>query len=84
MSQSAQDRPRISANGLMLPIGPADAEARVRLEALVAADYARYHPNDSFEGLKQRARFAKEDQGLLQDWMRVAVMRARAAERSKG
>jgi hypothetical protein len=80
MSQFTQDRPRISANGLMLPIGPDDPEAWARLEAMVAADFARYHPNDSFEGLKQRARFTKEDQGLLQDWMRVAAARARAAE----
>lgn len=80
MPYSAEDRPRISANGLMLPIGPDDPETRARLEALVAADFARYHPNDSFEGLKQRARFTKEDQGLLQDWMRVAAARARAAE----
>jgi len=39
------------------------------LEAKVAAAYERCHPGDSFADLKKRARFSKEDRGLLADWM---------------
>jgi hypothetical protein len=39
------------------------------VEAKVAAAYERCHPGDSFADLKKRARFSKEDRGLLADWM---------------
>ncbi|MEC5293207.1 hypothetical protein VSX64_21465 [Aurantimonas sp. C2-6-R+9] len=48
-----------------------------RLGALVRADYEKYHPDDSFDDLKRRARFSKEDKGLLRDWVAVAEQRAR-------
>lgn len=48
-----------------------------RLEALVRDDYERCHPGDTFADLKRRARFAKEDKGLLSDWMALAKQRAR-------
>lgn len=73
------DRIRISLNGVTQPIGPLDPEERAHLEALVRSDYARLHPGDSFDQLKQRARFAKEDKGLLRDWMELAVRRAAEA-----
>jgi hypothetical protein len=45
------------------------------LESLVRADYERCHPSDSFEALKRRARFDKNDKGLLLDWLAVAAHR---------
>lgn len=66
----------IAPNGLTQLIGPADPETWALYESLVADDFARTHPGDSFENLKHRARFAKEDKGLLRDWLAVAAMRA--------
>ncbi len=43
-----------------------------RLEALVRADYEKYHPDDGFDDLQRRARFSKEDKGLLRDWLALA------------
>lgn len=42
------------------------------LESLVSQDYDRCHPVDSFPDLKRRARFTKEDKGLLADWLNLA------------
>jgi hypothetical protein len=43
---------------------PASAEERNHLESLVRDDYERCHPSDTFEDLKRRASFSKEDRGL--------------------
>lgn len=51
--------------------------SKERLEALIRADYERCHPEDTFDDLKRRARFSKEDKGLLRDWMGVAAQRER-------
>jgi hypothetical protein len=59
---------------------PASAEERNHLESLVRDDYERCHPSDTFEDLKRRASFSKEDRGLLRDWMAVATRRAAAEE----
>lgn len=48
------------------------------LESLIRADYERCHPEDSFADLKHRARFSKEDKGLLRDWLAVAEWRDRS------
>jgi hypothetical protein len=57
----------------------ADGDAkRPDLEALIRADYERCHPGDTLENMKQRARFSKEDRGLLGDWMALAALRAKA------
>jgi hypothetical protein len=53
---------------------PASTEERNYLESLVWDDY------DTFEDLKRRASFSKEDRGLLRDWMAVAARRAGAEE----
>jgi hypothetical protein len=45
------------------------ADWRHDAEALVRHDYERCHPEDTFEDLKRRARFTKEDKGLLRDWL---------------
>lgn len=74
--QSTEERIYMSANGIRQPIGPDDADIRAYHESLICADYDRCHPDDSFEDLKHRARFSKEDQGLLRDWMAIAAERA--------
>jgi hypothetical protein len=42
------------------------------IEATARADYERCHPDDTFDDLKRRARFSKEDRGLLDDWLSAA------------
>lgn len=74
--EGSEPRLTIALNGVLQPIGPARAEDRARLEALAAREYVRCHPDDTFENLVARARFSKEDRGLLRDWM---VMAERAA-----
>jgi len=76
MMQAEQSRLHMSANGWRRPIGPDDPQARARLEAVAAAEYDRCHPDDSFEALVRRARFSKEDQGLLKDWLAAAARQA--------
>jgi hypothetical protein len=49
------------------------------LESLVSHDYDRCHPGDSFADLKRRARFTKEDKGLLADWLDLASRRRQEA-----
>ena len=44
----------------------------------IRADYERCHPNDTFDDLKRRAHFAKEDKGLLRDWLAIAERREQA------
>ena len=43
-----------------------------RLDALIRAEYERCHPDDTFDDLKRRARFSKEDRCLLRDWRALA------------
>ena len=50
----------------------AERERRARLESWVRMEYERRHPGDSFEDLKRRARFSKEDKGLLREWLEAA------------
>lgn len=75
----ARDALYMASNGIVQPIGPGtDAEWEI-YESLVGDEYNRLHPDDSFGDLKRRARFSKEDQGLLRDWMALAARRAAAA-----
>jgi hypothetical protein len=55
-----------------------DDRAGGAIEATARADYERCHPEDTFEDLKRRARFSKEDRGLLDDWL--AASRAQHGE----
>lgn len=50
---------------------------RQYFESLIRADYEWCHPDDSFDDLKRRAHFTKEDKGLLQDWLALAEWRER-------
>lgn len=57
--------PAATAHG---PAGILDDAETIAREA-----YDRCHPEDTFEDLKRRARFSKEDRGLLGDWMTYAA-----------
>ena len=76
MTQSTEERRRKPANRSRQPLGPDDAKTRGYHELLVRAAYDRCHPDDTFEDLKHRAGFSKEDRGLLGDWMAIARERA--------
>ena len=58
--------------------GRSDEEKRIDLETLIREDFERCHPDDTFDDLKKRASFSKEDKGLLRDWMAIAAHRAGA------
>jgi len=73
----------IAVSGIAVRIGPADLRERARHEALVRGDYERCHPGETFDDLKRRARFSKEDRGLLCDWMTLAARRASAVVRPR-
>jgi len=42
------------------------------IEAIAQEAYDRCHPDDTFEALKHRATFSKEDSGLLGQWLAFA------------
>ena len=53
---------------------------RAAIERAARAAYDDCHPDDSFDDLKRRAAFSKEDRCLLRDWLAaVAARRARQA-----
>ena len=62
-------------------IRPADASYRAYLESLVRAEYDRTHPGETFDDMKRRMSFSREDQGLYRDW--IALAAARAAQPAK-
>jgi hypothetical protein len=62
---------------------PSVESRRAYLEFLIRADYERCHPDETWRDLELRARFSKEDRGLLRDWMALAVDRAAAASRNE-
>lgn len=73
------ERLYVHLNGVRQPIGPEDPELRAYHESLVSGDYDLCHADDSFEDLKGRARFSKEDKMRLLLWMDVAEIRAASA-----
>jgi len=74
-----KDRLYMASNGIVQPIGPEADEAWAEFQSLVRDEYDRLHPDDTFEDVKHRARFSKEDQGMLRDWMAIAAYRAAVA-----
>ncbi|WP_245409758.1 hypothetical protein [Pararhizobium haloflavum] len=44
----------------------------ITIDPLARRLYDRCHPDDSFDEMRQRARFSKEDRGLLRDWRAAA------------
>jgi hypothetical protein len=65
-------------NGIFNAIRPAYEREWIDHAQLIQADYERCHPEDTFTDLLHRARFTKEDKGLLRHWMTVAARRAKA------
>ena len=51
---------------------PSETAGKLVWKSLAQIEYERCHPEDSFEDLKRRARFSKEDKGLLREWFEVA------------
>ncbi|KQZ78252.1 hypothetical protein ASD64_12995 [Mesorhizobium sp. Root157] len=49
-----------------------DRERRVLIEAVAREAFDRCHPGDSFDDMKRRAPFSKEDRYLLADWLAFA------------
>lgn len=56
-------------------VRPRNDRERTYLESLVREDYDHCHPGETFDDMKQRAAFSKEDQGLYRDWLAVAAAR---------
>jgi len=83
MTQSIEKRLYMSAHGIRAPIGPDDAKVRSYHEFLIRGDYDRIHSRGAFEWLKHLAQFAKQDQGLLRDWMAVAAFKAQQRDKEK-
>jgi len=50
-----------------------------RIEAIAREAYDGCHPDDTFEALKHRAQFSKEDAGLLRQWLAFAYGKAGVA-----
>jgi hypothetical protein len=49
-----------------------DAKRQLRVEEIARAAFDRCHPGDSFDDMKRRASFSKEDRYLLADWLAFA------------
>ena len=64
-------------------IRPANASDRAYLESLVRAEYDRTHPGETFDDMKRRMSFSREDQGLYRDWIALAVARAAQPAKAK-
>lgn len=63
----------MSANRVLQKIGTSDPDEWEAIERAICRDYERSYPGDTFENLKVRACFSKEDKGLLRDWMRIGA-----------
>jgi hypothetical protein len=48
---------------------PGARPSKADLERIAREAYDRCHPDDSFEDLRRRAAFSKEDRCLLRDWL---------------
>jgi hypothetical protein len=60
-------------------VRPADTAERAYLECLVRTDYDGSHPGETFDDMKSRMSFSREDQGLYRDWIALAAARAETA-----
>ncbi|MGB3536556.1 MAG: hypothetical protein WBA42_00170 [Mesorhizobium sp.] len=59
-------------------VRPADAAERAYLESLVREEYDRCRVGETFDDMKRRMPFSREDRGLYRDWMTIAASRAEA------
>ncbi|MDN5927282.1 MAG: hypothetical protein L0I29_09430 [Hyphomicrobiales bacterium] len=84
MTKAATEKLWRAANGVRQAVGPEDEGLFGYYGSLIARDYERCHPGDSFEAMKLRACFSKEDQGLLKQWMAIAAARDATLRRERG
>lgn len=73
LTGAAIDRDTMLSNSHNFIRPRSDAE-RTYLESLIRNE--RGHPGDTFDNMKRRAFFSKEDTGLYRDWLAVAVRRS--------
>jgi hypothetical protein len=67
---------------VMIQVEDAPSTDRLHeLESWARAEYERCHPQESFDDLKRRAQFTKEDKGLLRHWLEAAARRDRRTAR---
>lgn len=59
-------------------IRPSDDTERAYLESLIREEFDRCRVGETFDDLKRRIPFSREDQGLYRDWMALAAERAEA------
>src|SRR5690606_28692755 len=52
-------------------VRPKDEAERAYLESLVREDYDRCHQGETFDDMKRRIPFSREDRGLYRDWLAV-------------
>lgn len=57
-------------------VRPASGAERAYLESLVREDYDRCRVGETFDDMKRRMSFSREDRGLYRDWMAIAASRA--------
>ena len=55
------------------------ANSKERIEAIAREAYDRCHHDDTFEALKRRSQFSREDRGLLDQWLAYAGQKAGVA-----
>ncbi len=60
-------------------VRPSGDEERAWLESLVREDFARHRVGETFDDMKRRMPFSREDKGLYRDWMALAAARAETA-----
>jgi hypothetical protein len=59
-------------------VRPSGEDERAFLESLVREDFARHRVGETFDDMKRRMPFSREDQGLYRQWMALAAARAKA------
>lgn len=62
---------------------PSTEAERAYLETLIREAFERAHPGETFDDVRRRASFSKEDKGLLRDWLAVARAEAVSRERDE-
>ena len=64
-------------------VRPANGSERAYLESLVREDYERCRVGETFDDMKRRMPFSREDRGLYRDWMAIAAARAELARKPR-
>jgi hypothetical protein len=65
-------RPAGSKRRYVMTLSIDDAKRQLLVEEVAREAFDRCHANDSFDDMKRRASFSKEDRYLLADWLAFA------------